>query len=105
MIRVSLKKAASRFPLGEVTALRHVGGAVSHLWMNTLTPLPGPRFRIVGSEAGFLSWGLDPQEAALKGETRRAHQLLRSAAQLDGSNATLAYHLARSSDALAVTRK
>jgi scyllo-inositol 2-dehydrogenase (NADP+) len=47
-------------------ALRHVGGAVSHLWMNTLTPLPGPRFRVLGSEAGFLSWGLDPQEAALR---------------------------------------
>jgi predicted dehydrogenase len=47
-------------------ALRHAAGAVSHLWMNTLTPLPGPRFRVVGSEAGFMSWGLDPQEAALK---------------------------------------
>lgn len=47
-------------------ALRHAGGAVSHLWMNTLTPLPGPRFRLVGSAAGFMSWGLDPQEATLK---------------------------------------
>lgn len=47
-------------------ALRHVGGAVSHLWMNTLTPVPGPRFRVVGSEAGLMSWGLDPQEAALR---------------------------------------
>jgi scyllo-inositol 2-dehydrogenase (NADP+) len=51
-------------------ALRHAGGAVSHLWMNTLTPLPGPRFRVVGSEAGFLSWGLDPQEAALRDGAR-----------------------------------
>lgn len=47
-------------------ALRHAGGAVSHLWMNTLTPLPGPRFRVVGSAAGLVSWGLDGQEAALR---------------------------------------
>ena len=40
------------------------------------------------------------QEAALMGEQRRAHQLYREAAQLDGSSATIAYHLARSSDAL-----
>lgn len=51
-------------------ALRHVGGAVSHLWMNTLTPLPGPRFRVLGSVAGFASWGLDPQEAALRDGAR-----------------------------------
>lgn len=47
-------------------ALRHVGGAVSHLWMNTLTPVPGPRFRVLGSKAGLMSWGLDPQEAGLR---------------------------------------
>jgi outer membrane lipoprotein SlyB len=40
------------------------------------------------------------QEAALMGEQRRAHQLYREAAQIDGSSATIAYHLARSSDAL-----
>lgn len=51
-------------------SLRHVGGAVSHLWMSTLVPLPGPRFRAVGSDAGFMSWGLDPQEAALRDGAR-----------------------------------
>jgi hypothetical protein len=40
------------------------------------------------------------QETALMGDARRAHQLLREAAQFDGSNPELAYQLARSSDAL-----
>ncbi|GAA1176663.1 Gfo/Idh/MocA family oxidoreductase [Ornithinimicrobium humiphilum] len=53
-----------------LVVLHHVGGAVSHLRMSTLTPLPGPRFQVVGSEGGFLSWGLDSQEAALKDGAR-----------------------------------
>ncbi|MCJ1686996.1 Gfo/Idh/MocA family oxidoreductase [Rathayibacter sp. VKM Ac-2927] len=47
-------------------ALRHRGGVLSHLWMSAVAPLPGPRFHVLGSEAGFTSSGLDPQEAALK---------------------------------------
>ena len=46
-------------------ALRHVGGAVSHLWMSSVAAQPGPRFRVLGSEAGFTSWGLDPVETQL----------------------------------------
>ncbi|MEJ3403978.1 Gfo/Idh/MocA family oxidoreductase [Rathayibacter sp. YIM 133350] len=48
-------------------ALQHADGVVSHLWMNSLAPQFGPRFHVLGSEAGYTSWGLDPQEAALKG--------------------------------------
>jgi hypothetical protein len=40
------------------------------------------------------------QELELMGDMRRAHQLLVQAAQADGTNPALAYHLARSSDAL-----
>lgn len=47
-------------------ALRHRSGVISHLWMNAVAPLVGPRFHVLGSEAGFTSTGLDPQEAALK---------------------------------------
>ncbi|AXH97922.1 Gfo/Idh/MocA family protein [Ornithinimicrobium avium] len=46
-------------------ALQHAGGAVSHLWMSAVVAQPGPRFRVVGSEAGFTSWGLDPTETQL----------------------------------------
>lgn len=48
-------------------ALRHRSGLISHLWMSAVIPLPGPRFNIVGSRAGYRSWGLDPQEPSLIG--------------------------------------
>lgn len=41
-------------------ALRHKTDAISHLWMSAIAPQPGPRFRVLGSRAGFTSWGLDP---------------------------------------------
>lgn len=51
-------------------ALRHEGGVISHLWMNGIAPLPAPRFHVLGSRAGYTSWGLDGQEAALKAGAR-----------------------------------
>lgn len=46
-------------------ALRHESGTRSHLWMNAVAPVPGPRFHVLGSRAGYTSWGLDPQEPSL----------------------------------------
>ncbi|MCQ4083803.1 Gfo/Idh/MocA family oxidoreductase [Streptomyces sp. RB6PN25] len=51
-------------------ALDHVGGVRSHLWMSAVTPQLGPRLRVLGSIAGYVKYGLDPQEAALR-EGRR----------------------------------
>ncbi|TFW00281.1 Gfo/Idh/MocA family protein [Leifsonia flava] len=48
-------------------ALTHASGTISHLWMSSLAPQFGPRFHVLGSDAGYTTWGLDPQEAALKG--------------------------------------
>ena len=45
--------------------LEHDAGTTSQLWMSAVAPLAGPRFRALGSEAGFVSWGLDPQENRL----------------------------------------
>ncbi|HVV11451.1 Gfo/Idh/MocA family protein [Amycolatopsis sp.] len=45
--------------------LRHFAGVTSHLWMNSLAPQPGPRFRVQGSAATYVKSGLDPQEARL----------------------------------------
>lgn len=45
--------------------LRHTSGVVTRLWMNGLAPALGPRFHVLGSDAGFTSWGLDGQEPAL----------------------------------------
>jgi predicted dehydrogenase len=38
--------------------------------MNGLAAQVGPRFAVLGSEAAFTKWGLDPQEAALKSGAR-----------------------------------
>ncbi|MGP9723940.1 Gfo/Idh/MocA family protein [Corynebacterium sp. AOP40-9SA-29] len=47
-------------------ALHHTSGVRSHLWMSAVRPNPGPRFQVVGSTAGYTSWGIDGQEQALK---------------------------------------
>ncbi|MFY4723223.1 Gfo/Idh/MocA family protein [Streptomyces sp. LaBMicrA B280] len=47
-------------------ALTHESGVRSHLHVSATTPQLGPRFRVLGSEAGYVKYGLDPQEAALR---------------------------------------
>ncbi|MFI6766860.1 Gfo/Idh/MocA family oxidoreductase [Streptomyces sp. NPDC050355] len=47
-------------------ALTHTSGVRSHLWVSATTPLLGPRFRVLGTKAGYTKHGLDPQEAALR---------------------------------------
>ncbi|AWN27418.1 Gfo/Idh/MocA family oxidoreductase [Streptomyces sp. NEAU-S7GS2] len=47
-------------------ALTHAGGVRSHLWVSATTAMLGPRFRVLGSRAGYVKHGLDPQEAALR---------------------------------------
>jgi predicted dehydrogenase len=49
--------------------LEHDAGTTSHLWMSAVAPIAGPRFRVLGSQSGFVSWGLDPQESQLAGGT------------------------------------
>lgn len=50
--------------------LDHDSGVTSHLWMSAVAPVCGPRFRVLGSRSGFVSWGLDPQEGQLAGGMR-----------------------------------
>ncbi|WP_225831857.1 Gfo/Idh/MocA family oxidoreductase [Streptomyces sp. NK08204] len=47
-------------------ALTHAGGVRSHLYVSATAPQLGPRFRVLGSRAGYVKYGLDPQEAALR---------------------------------------
>jgi predicted dehydrogenase len=47
-------------------ALTHTGGVRSHLYVSATTAQLGPRFRVLGSGAGYVKYGLDPQEAALR---------------------------------------
>jgi scyllo-inositol 2-dehydrogenase (NADP+) len=51
-------------------ALRHASGTISHLHASAVTPLPGPRLRVQGTNGGFLVSHLDPQEAALRAGAR-----------------------------------
>jgi predicted dehydrogenase len=48
-------------------ALAHEGGARSHLWAGVHAADAPPRLRALGEAATFVSLGLDPQEAALRG--------------------------------------
>lgn len=48
-------------------ALRHAGGAVSHLWASAMAADLGPRLRVLGSLAAYVKHGMDVQEAALVG--------------------------------------
>ncbi|MGR6319725.1 Gfo/Idh/MocA family oxidoreductase [Micromonospora soli] len=47
-------------------ALTHAGGVHSHLWMSAVTAQLGPRLRVLGDRAAYTTYGLDPQEAALR---------------------------------------
>ncbi|MGW4896760.1 Gfo/Idh/MocA family protein [Kitasatospora sp. NPDC004240] len=47
-------------------ALTHASGTRSHLWTSAITPLAGPRLRVLGDTAGYLKFGMDPQEADLR---------------------------------------
>lgn len=51
-------------------ALEHESGVRSHLCMSAVAPTPGPRFRVLGSQAAYTSWGLDGQEPALRDGAR-----------------------------------
>ncbi|WP_405013180.1 Gfo/Idh/MocA family oxidoreductase [Kitasatospora sp. NBC_01539] len=47
-------------------ALTHASGVRSHLWTSALTPLGGPRLRVLGDTAGYVKFGMDPQEDDLR---------------------------------------
>ncbi|MEU5700864.1 Gfo/Idh/MocA family oxidoreductase [Streptomyces aurantiacus] len=47
-------------------AITHTNGVRSHLYASATTAQLGPRFRTLGSKAGYVKYGLDPQEAALR---------------------------------------
>ncbi|MER5430871.1 Gfo/Idh/MocA family oxidoreductase [Streptomyces sp. NPDC002588] len=47
-------------------ALTHTSGVRSHLYVSATAAQLGPRFRVLGSKAGYVKYGLDPQEADLR---------------------------------------
>ncbi|MFD9397670.1 Gfo/Idh/MocA family oxidoreductase [Streptomyces sp. NPDC060011] len=47
-------------------AITHTSGVRSHLYVSATTAQLGPCFRVLGSQAGYVKYGLDPQEADLR---------------------------------------
>ncbi|MCW2972208.1 MAG: oxidoreductase [Thermoleophilia bacterium] len=48
-------------------ALHHTDSGVrSHLWMSAVSAQPGPRMRVLGGRAAWVSREIDPQEASLR---------------------------------------
>lgn len=45
--------------------LRHESGLLSHVTLNLSSQVQGPRFRILGTEGGFVKYGVDSQEPYL----------------------------------------
>ena len=62
---VDARRPGARVDDDVFIALEHAGGARSDLWMSSVAPLNGPRFRVSGMAAGFACEGLDPQEPQL----------------------------------------
>ncbi|MGW2086711.1 Gfo/Idh/MocA family oxidoreductase [Streptomyces sp. NPDC001880] len=53
-------------------AITHVNGVRSHLYVSATAAQRGPRFRVLGQSAGYVKYGLDPQEAELRAGVRPA---------------------------------
>ncbi|MFE7758557.1 Gfo/Idh/MocA family oxidoreductase [Streptomyces sp. NPDC057429] len=53
-------------------AITHANGVRSHLYVSATTAQLGPRLRVLGSKAGYVKYGLDPQEADLRKGVRPA---------------------------------
>jgi scyllo-inositol 2-dehydrogenase (NADP+) len=47
-------------------ALTHANGVRSHLWASATAGQLGPRFRVLGSKAAYVTYGLDGQEDELR---------------------------------------
>ena len=65
----------TRRPAAEIdddvfVALTHVSGVRSHLFMSAVAGQLGPRMRVLGSQATYVKFGLDVQEAALRRDRR-----------------------------------
>ncbi len=59
-------RANARVDDSAFLALTHDNGTTSHLSMSAVAASPGPRFRVLGTDAGYSKRGFDPQEAQLR---------------------------------------
>ncbi|GIG62214.1 oxidoreductase [Longispora fulva] len=63
---VDTRRASAGVDDDAFVAVTHVNGVRSHLWTSAITAQVGPRLRVLGDAAGYVKYGLDPQENALR---------------------------------------
>ncbi|MFN8655065.1 MAG: Gfo/Idh/MocA family oxidoreductase [Candidatus Obscuribacterales bacterium] len=51
-------------------AIKFANGVTAHLWMNAISAIQGPRFRVLAANGSYEKFGLDPQEADLRAGKR-----------------------------------
>jgi predicted dehydrogenase len=71
---VDTRRPGARIDDDVFIAVTHAGGVRSHLYASATTAQLGPRFRVLGSKAGYVKYGLDPQENALREGLRPASE-------------------------------
>lgn len=63
---IDVRRAGVEADDDSFVALTHANGVRSHLFMSAVAAQTGPRFRLLGSRAAYVKWGMDPQEAKLR---------------------------------------
>jgi predicted dehydrogenase len=61
-----IRRAGAQTDDDTFIAITHANGVHSHLHVSATTAQLGPRFRVLGSQGGYVKYGLDPQEADLR---------------------------------------
>jgi predicted dehydrogenase len=59
------RRAGAQTDDDSFVALLHQSGVRSHLWMSAVAAQLGPRFRVLGSRAAYVKFGIDVQEELL----------------------------------------
>jgi predicted dehydrogenase len=59
------RRAGAQTDDDSFVALLHQSGVRSHLWMSAVAVQLGPRFRVLGSRAAYVKFGIDVQEELL----------------------------------------
>lgn len=63
---VDIRRSGAQTDDDTFVALTHESGVRSHLWMSAVAAQPGPRFRVLGSRAAYVKYGLDVQEESIR---------------------------------------
>ena len=61
-----IRRAGARADDDTFIALTHASGTRSHLWASATAANLGPRLRVLGSQAAYVTYGLDGQEDELR---------------------------------------